>query len=137
LIARPVCRTLLCIDDQPDELEVQRAELEEVGYRVLTARSGQSAFPQLKSYPVDGIILDYRIPGEDGEELATQIWRAHPKLPILLLSAYTFLVPDRLLHAVDAFIDKARPMRERIVTIQKLFGAAQGLTVATGEQSEC
>lgn len=98
--------TILCIDDHVNDLEYNRSCLEESGYNVLTATNWEQALELARNHPLDGVLLDYRMPGKDGEHVALDIWRTRPEVPIIVLSAYTEYIPQRLQAAVDACIDK-------------------------------
>jgi two-component system KDP operon response regulator KdpE len=72
-----------------DEREIRRcleSSLEEKGYTVLAAESGEKALDVLKQNPVDVAIVDLLLPGIDGIELTKSI-RQWSTLPIIILSA--------------------------------------------------
>lgn len=61
--------TVLVVDDDEDLLDVLRDILEEEGYRVLTAPSGEAALELLRSgEELCLILLDLKMPGMDGHE---------------------------------------------------------------------
>src|SRR5579859_6498885 len=94
---------LLCIDDNEDLLECEKAFLESFGYVVLTAASGGKGIELASIYPVDVVIVDYLMPEMNGEEVAIEMRRLNPQAPIIMLSA-TRDVPAQALKLVDAFI---------------------------------
>ena len=114
--------TILCIDDHVNDLEFARCYLEESGYNVLTATSGEQAIEIARRNSIAGVLLDYRMPGKDGEHVALDIWRAHPEVPIILLSAFTEYIPQRLLAAVDACIDKRVAPEKWVSEVQRICG---------------
>ena len=65
-------------------------------------RAGLSLFCD---QPVDGVILDYFMPGMDGGQVAAAMRRHRPEVPILLLSAYINLPPEVIqmveLHGIE------------------------------------
>lgn len=79
--------------------------LERAGYDVLTAPDGESGLEIFSSQPVEAVVLDYAMPGMHGGEVAKQMRRAKPAVPILLLSAYVGL-PDDVSSLVDVYMTK-------------------------------
>lgn len=65
--------TVLCVDDEPDLLRDLSEELEEAGYRVLSADSGRAALAQIRRVPPDLILCDISMPGMDGFELLAAV----------------------------------------------------------------
>ena len=85
---------ILCIDDEELGLQIRGTVLERAGYRVITAMDGDSGLSLFASEPVDAVILDYFMPSMNGAEVATEMRRLRPKVPIILLSAYLNLPPE-------------------------------------------
>jgi CheY-like chemotaxis protein len=96
---------LLCIDDNQDVLECEKAFLETFGYTVLTAPSGSKGLELASVHPVDVVIVDYVMPEMNGQEFAIKMKRLRPQAPIIMLSA-ALDVPKEALNLVDAFIAK-------------------------------
>jgi CheY-like chemotaxis protein len=92
---------ILCIDDEPQGLQVRQMMLQSRGYKVLTAKGGQEGLEVFTNHPVSAVILDYSMPGMDGGELAAELKRIKPEVKILMLSAYVDL-PQEALACVDA-----------------------------------
>lgn len=57
---------VLVVDDSPTFLELLRLDLEDEGYTVVTATSGEDALSLFKSSPIDCVIVDLVMPGMDG-----------------------------------------------------------------------
>jgi len=67
---------LLIVDDDSAIRQILRDYLEETGYRVSAAGDGVDMRRVLDESPVDLVILDLNLPGEDGFTLATYLRRA-------------------------------------------------------------
>ena len=78
---------IFCVDDEENQLAVRKLVLEQAGYSVLAASSGQQALALLAGHPIDLVLSDHLMPGLTGTELARQIKARSPKLPVILLSA--------------------------------------------------
>jgi CheY-like chemotaxis protein len=79
--------TLLCIDDIPQGLALRKLMLGEKGYDVLTACDGPTGIEMARQNPIDVVVLDYKMPGMTGDEVAEIIKRERPEVPIILLSS--------------------------------------------------
>jgi CheY-like chemotaxis protein len=99
------CAVLLCIDDNQDVLDCEKAFLETFGYTVLTALSGRKGLELASVHPIDVVIVDYVMPEMNGQEFAINMKRLYPQAPIIMLSA-ALDVPEEALNLVDAFIAK-------------------------------
>jgi DNA-binding NtrC family response regulator len=56
-------RTLLCVDDNQGCLNIHKTILEDLGYTVLTARSGREGLKVFASNAIDAVLLDYQMAG--------------------------------------------------------------------------
>jgi CheY-like chemotaxis protein len=104
---------VLCIDDSLPVLALRKATLEPHGYCVKIASSGYAAMKILEETSVDAVLLEYKLEGMDAEAVAGHIKQRFPKLPIILLSAYSEM-PERILWLVDEYLMKSE-MPERLV----------------------
>jgi len=111
--------TLLCIDDEPNVLAVRKMLLESVGYRVLLADDGPRGIDLLKREHVNTVIVDYKMPEMTGSEVAEQIRKTHPGMPIIMLSAFVDLTPEQL-KDVDAYVTKGESPDVLLRTIENV-----------------
>lgn len=111
---------ILCIDDNQAGLATRRLLLESRGFAVRTAADGRSGLEIARKELVHAVILDYKMPEMDGEEVAQHLRALHPHIPILLLSGFPGLVPESMLAIVDGFVEKGRPAALLIAEIERL-----------------
>jgi CheY-like chemotaxis protein len=71
--------------------------------------------------PVDVVIVDYLMPGMNGQQVAIEMRRLKPQAPIIMLSGAVD-VPEQALKWVDAFIAKDRLASQLLPTITQLRG---------------
>ena len=95
---------ILCVDDEENQLAVRKLVLEQAGYSVLTAGSGQQALDLLALHPIDLVLSDHLMPGLTGTELARQIKAQDPDLPVILISAVNEIPADAAY--ADLFMSK-------------------------------
>ena len=101
-------RTILCIDDHWNGLIGRKMLLEKNGYEVLEASGGDEGLKLFRSHPIDAVVLDYQMPGMNGDVVAAKMKRIKSHVPIMLLSAFEPL-PKSKLKAVDTFLCKSQP----------------------------
>jgi DNA-binding response OmpR family regulator len=79
-------QTVLVVDDDEAIVDLMRDFLENDGFHVEVAYDAHQALSVLRDKPVDCIILDVMMPGQNGFELCRQV-RTQSDVPILFLSA--------------------------------------------------
>jgi DNA-binding NarL/FixJ family response regulator len=77
--------------------------------------SGYEAIKTLEEASVAAVLLEYKLEGMDAEAVALHVKQRFPKLPIILLSAYSEM-PERILWLVDEYVMKSE-LTERLVSI--------------------
>jgi CheY-like chemotaxis protein len=96
---------VLCIDDEPSNLTVRKLLFERAGFEALTASNGRDGLDIFASQPVDAVVVDYSMPEMDGVAVAAQVKRQKPRVPVIMLSAYSG-AHEVANDVVDAFIEK-------------------------------
>ena len=96
---------LLCIDDDELVLGCVTSVLEANGYRTLSASCGPLGIQLFKRNAIDLVVVDHDMPEMNGCEVAEELRRLDPKVPIIMCSGS----PENSARAgrlVDAFIPK-------------------------------
>lgn len=103
-------KRVLMVDDDTDLQETYCLLLERAGYEVLTATDAHQALDTIAIDPVDAIVVDVQMAGQDGIALVEAIATWHPQL----LSRTT-------LHTAYAYEDRVRAVAEQhgIQVLQK------------------
>ena len=112
---------VLCIDDNQDVLDCEKAFLESFGYTVLTAPGGGKGLELASVHAIDVVIVDYFMPEMNGQEVAIEMRRLRPQAPIIMLSGEVD-VPEQALKWVDAFVAKDRLASQLLPAIAQLHG---------------
>jgi two-component system, NtrC family, response regulator HydG len=79
---------ILMADDDPDFVESVRQMLDENGYKVIVARTGQEALTTILSDGIDILILDLKLPVLSGLEVYLQLKQYNHALPTIIVTAY-------------------------------------------------
>jgi CheY-like chemotaxis protein len=98
-------KTVLCAEDDPDQLTSRKLVFESAGFDVLLARSGQEALELFQRHPVDAVVLDYWMPRMKGLSVAREMKRLRPNTPIMVFSGFSSL-PDETIGLVDTWLQK-------------------------------
>jgi len=78
---------LLLVDDEPNMLATLQDILEEFGWHVDSATSGEEALALLHQVNADAVLMDFKMPGLSGVEVAEMMVHERPQLAIFLMSA--------------------------------------------------
>lgn len=81
---------ILIVDDEPRNLAVLETVLDDPGYQLVRATSGDEALLALMAHEFAVLVLDVRMPGMTGFELAQMVKerRKTARIPIIFLTAY-------------------------------------------------
>lgn len=102
--------SILCVDDDPDVLELLKEHFTLQGFIVLTATNGVEACLQVKRWAPRAVILDLLIPRLGGIGTLSRIRAFNPSIPIVLVGDTTDaldLVTEAGLSVAGAF---AKPL---------------------------
>jgi two-component system, OmpR family, response regulator CpxR len=119
----PTRSFILCVDNEEVALALRRKVLEEAGYVVFTAATVSEALAFFKSHPVDLVITDHLLPGATGKELALELRRVNPKLPVLTLSGGQ--IPSSIVQPPDFYLHKLEGPTEMIAKVQSILLARE------------
>ncbi len=112
-------KKILLVDDEDSIHLLYREELEDEGYEVHSALSGEEALAQLKIIVPDLVILDINMPGINGIDALRQIKEMNPSLPVILSSAYQEFKQDLATWASDEYIVKSSNLDELKAAVKK------------------
>jgi CheY-like chemotaxis protein len=104
--APPDKRIVLFVDDEPTILSTRRVIFEAQGYAVLTADSGAQALALLRERRVDAVVLDYQMPGMDGQETARRIRKAYGSSIRIISCSGSLSLPPSMPKIVDVSLEK-------------------------------
>jgi signal transduction histidine kinase len=84
---------VLLVDDDQMVAAATAAMLEDLGHTVMQADSASVALMLLETEPdIDIVVTDHAMPGMHGTDLARQIGRSRPDLPVVIVTGYTDLM---------------------------------------------
>jgi two-component system, sensor histidine kinase and response regulator len=95
---------ILVVDDSPTQLEAARALLQQRGYDVSTARSGEEALDKLRHATVDLVLSDVVMPGLSGYDLCARVKQEITNPPAFVLLT-TLSDPRDIVRGVECGAD--------------------------------
>ncbi len=118
---------ILCIEDEPEMIDLIRLILGRRGFNVVGAAGGKEGLEKVRQEPPDLILLDLMMPDMDGWEVYQQI-KADEKtknIPVIVVTAKAQSIDKVLgLHIakVDDYIAKPFSPQELLASVDKVFG---------------
>ena len=112
-------KKILLVDDEEGIQMLYREELEEEGYEVISAYTGEEGLEKFKAESPDLVILDIQMPGINGIETLRQMKMENPKLPVILSSAYNEYKQDLGAWASDEYVVKSSNINELKEAVRK------------------
>jgi DNA-binding response OmpR family regulator len=120
-------KNILCIEDEPEMIELVRLILGRHGFNVQGANGGKEGLEKVKKNPPSLILLDLMMPDVDGWEVYQQI-KADEKtnhIPVIIVTAKAQNIDKVLgLHVakVDDYISKPFSPQALLESVQKTLG---------------
>src|SRR5262249_43476857 len=118
---------LLLVDDEPNILATLRRALEVEGYAAEVAGNGKAALDKLADGAFDLVLCDVAMPDMGGLEVLERVHKAHPDLPVVMMSGVASLqtaVQATKLGAHD-FLEKPLSTDKVVITVQNALGYAR------------
>ena len=116
-------QTILCIDGRPEALDVWKTALEGAGYRVLATTSGNQGIDLFRQGGVDLVVVDLKSRDTHGAEVARQLRKLNPRLPVIMLCGSYWWPPEAALEFVSALVIKGDGAQAIVDKVQELLAA--------------
>ncbi|MCJ7676171.1 MAG: response regulator [Anaerolineales bacterium] len=126
----PDTKRVVCIEDEPEMIDLVRLILGRKGYNVIGAHGGIEGLETVRRLRPDLVLLDLMMPDMDGWEVYQQI-KADPSLceiPVVVVTAKAQSIDKVLgLHIakVDDYITKPFGPQELLESVEKILGPGQ------------
>ncbi len=121
-------KTILVIDDEVDLVRLLTLNLNQAGYKVLSAHDGEEGLKLANANSPDLILLDINMPRKGGLDFYKEILASddHPKFPILVLTARGELKEIFENIHVNGFISKPFEMHQLLKEVERIIGSCGG-----------
>jgi two-component system response regulator VicR len=120
-------KRILCIEDEPEMIDLIRLILGRRGFEVLGAAGGKEGLEKVRQDPPDLVLLDLMMPDMDGWEVYQQM-KADEKtknIPVIVVTAKAQSIDKVLgLHIakVDDYIAKPFSPQDLLNSVDKVIG---------------
>lgn len=135
---RPGRRRILVVDDDPGVREALMAVLGEEGYLALPAGSGPQALTLAASTPLDLVLLDLNLSGQNGWDTFERLTAEHPTVPIIIITGRSSQLFTAVGAGAGALLEKPLDIPTLLQTIARLLTAppAAHLARLAGRRAE-
>jgi DNA-binding NtrC family response regulator len=79
---------VLVVDDEKNQREIYMLILEDAGYDVTTAQSGEHALRLARENKFDLVLTDYKMTGMDGVQLVAELTDLDPSIIVVMMTAH-------------------------------------------------
>jgi CheY-like chemotaxis protein len=110
---------VLYVDDNPRSRRLLTSVLANCGFKVVAAADPDEALQHCKKCSFDLALFDYQMPAMTGSDLAREIKRFAPDLPVVLISGCSALPASELLN-VNAHFGRGSALDDLVDTMWKL-----------------
>ena len=134
VVTEGISRTVLVVDDDPLVLAGTTDMLEDLRHTVVSASSARQALEILRAgAAIDIVVTDHAMPAMTGTQLATEIRRQWPSLPVIIATGYAELPEGEGLDIPR--IAKPFGQQTLIIAIEGALRAAADSTVIAFRRS--
>ncbi len=88
---------ILLVEDSPEVSLITVEYLTELGHQAVAVANAELAMEKLAGRRFDAVMTDVSLPGMSGIELAKELIKNHPRLPVVIASGYGALNVEFLL----------------------------------------
>jgi two-component system response regulator GlrR len=112
---------ILVVDDDDGLLHLLKMRLSAMGFAVTPCSTGQTAVAEAKKKMFDLAITDLRLRSEDGLDVAEELLRIHPGLPVIILTAHGSIpnAVEAMQRGAFGYLTKPFDDKELKATIEK------------------
>ena len=126
IMSNKVIKFILCIEDEPEMIDLIRLILERRGFNVQGAAGGTEGIKKVRELHPDLVLLDLMMPDLDGWEVYQQMKadEATRDIPVIVVTAKAQSIDKVLgLHIakVDDYIAKPFSPQELLASVEKVF----------------
>ncbi len=114
---------VLVIEDEKNLRVLYKQDFERDGFDVVTAANATEGLALVDSEKPDILVVDIRLPGMDGLEAMSRVLERHPKIPIVLNSAYSSYKDSFMSWSADAYVVKSADTGELRTRVRELLAS--------------
>ena len=115
---------VLVVDDEKNQREIYTLILEDDGYQVTTAQSGEQALRIAREHPFDLVLTDYKMAGMDGLTLLNELLKLDPSIIVIMMTAHGSVesVKEALRSGAFDYLEKPVDRDQLLKVVQDALG---------------
>jgi DNA-binding NtrC family response regulator len=115
---------VLVVDDEKNQREIYTLILEDDGYQVTTAQSGEQALRFAREHPFDLVLTDYKMAGMDGVTLLNELLKVDPSIIVVMMTAHGSVesVKEALRGGAFDYLEKPIDRAQLLKVVQNALG---------------
>ena len=116
-------RSVLVVDDEADIRSLLKDLLSEEEYTVRVAKSGAEAIEQVAKDLPDLVMMDVRLPDQDGIGVLRQLKREHAELEVIVMTAFggSSTAIKAMEHGAYDYVTKPFEIDDLLLTLKRVF----------------
>jgi two-component system, NtrC family, response regulator AtoC len=116
-------RSVLVVDDEAEIRSLLTDLLKEEGYAVRTAQTGAAALEAIEKDPPDLVMMDVKLPDQDGLAILRQLKREHPDLEVIVMTAFggSSTAIKAMEHGAYDYVTKPFEIDDLLATLKRVF----------------
>ena len=132
---------VLVVDDEKNQREIYTLILEDDGYQVTAAQSGEQALRFARENPFDLVLTDYMMAGMDGLTLLNELLKIDPSIIVVMMTAHGSVesVKEALRGGAFDYLEKPVDRDQLLKVVQNALGRLNridGEIIGTSEEME-
>jgi DNA-binding NtrC family response regulator len=115
---------VLVVDDEKNQREIYTLILEDDGYQVTTAQSGEQALRFARENTFDLVLTDYKMTGMDGLTLLNELLKVDPSIIVVMMTAHGSVdsVKEALRGGAFDYLEKPIDRDQLLKVVQNALG---------------
>jgi len=119
--------TLLCVDDDPPLLRMEKRMIEPLGHNVETVASGAEALERVRKGGISLVLSDFQMPGMNGAKLLEAVKKVDPGIAVIIISSTmtTELTRSLMNNGASLILEKPiaqEDLREAVTNVLATIG---------------
>lgn len=117
-------KNVLIVDDESMIIEVTSQFLQAAGFDTSSALSAAEALKEIEKRPVDIMLLDIKLPDEDGLHFLIKFKEKNPQVPVVILTGAGYdeeLMQTALKNGASGYISKDTDMENMVIAVKRLL----------------
>ncbi len=116
-------RSVLVVDDEPEIRSLLSDLLGDEGYAVETAGTGAEAIEAIAKELPDLVMMDVKLPDQDGIAVLKQLKREHPDLEVIVMTAFggSSTAIKAMEHGAYDYVTKPFEVDDLLATLKRVF----------------